>query len=84
MDMKRKLYVTKHIFDNELVIIHKITITLMFNKPSYVEVCILEISKVLMYKFHCDCVKNKYGNNSRLLCKDTDSLMYVIKTEDVY
>ena len=37
-----------------------------------------------MYKFHCDYIKNKYGNNSKLLFTDTDSLMYEIKTEDVY
>ena len=46
--------------------------------------CILELSKVLMYEFHYDCIKNKYGNNSRLLFTDIDSLMYEIKTEDVY
>ena len=37
-----------------------------------------------MYKFHDDYIKNKHGNNSRLLLTDTDSLMYEIKTEDVY
>ena len=36
-----------------------------------------------MYEFHFDYIKNKYGNNSRLLFTDTDSLMYEIKTEDV-
>ena len=46
--------------------------------------CILELSKVLMYQFHYDYIKNKYGNNSRLLFTDTDSLMYKIKTVDVY
>ena len=46
--------------------------------------CILELSKVLTYEFHYDYIKNKYGNNSRLLFKDTDSLMYEIKTKDVY
>ena len=46
--------------------------------------CILDLSKVLMYKFHYDYIKNKYGNNSRLLFTDTDSLMYEIKTEDAY
>ena len=45
---------------------------------------ILNLSKVLMYKFHYDYIKNEYGNNSRLLFSDTDSLMYVIKTKDVY
>ena len=46
--------------------------------------CILELSKVLMQKFHYDYIKIKYSNNSRLLCTDTDCLMYEIKTEDVY
>ena len=37
-----------------------------------------------MYKLHCDYIKNKYGNSSRLFFNDTDSLMYEIKTKDVY
>ena len=45
---------------------------------------VLELIKVLMYEFHCDYIKNKYDNNPRLLFTDTDSLMYEIKTEDVY
>ena len=45
--------------------------------------CMLNLSKVLMYKFPYDCVKNKYSNNSRLLFTDMESLMYEIKTEDV-
>ena len=46
--------------------------------------CILELSKVLMYEFHYDYIKNKYGNNSRLLFTETNSLMYEIKTKNVY
>ena len=46
--------------------------------------CILQFSKVLMYKFHYDYIKNKYDNKSKLLFIDTDSLMYEIKTEDVH
>ena len=46
--------------------------------------CVLELSKVLMYEFHYDYIKNKYSNYSRLLFIDTDSLMYEIKTEDFY
>ena len=46
--------------------------------------CILELSKVLMYEFHYDYIKNKYDNKSKLLFTDIDSLIYEIKTEDVY
>ena len=45
---------------------------------------ILDLSKVLMYKFHYSYIKNKYVNNSRLLFTDTDSLIDEIKPEDVY
>ena len=44
--------------------------------------CILELSKALIYEFHYDYIKNEYANNSSLSWKDTDSLMYEIKTED--
>ena len=46
--------------------------------------CILDLTKILMYEFHYDYIKNKYGNKSELLFSDTDSLLYEIKTEDVY
>ena len=46
--------------------------------------CILELSKVLMNDCYYNYIKNKYGNNSGLLFTDADSLMYEIKTEDVY
>ena len=72
------------IFDNKLVAIRKNKVTLTLNKPAYIEMCTLELSKVLMYEFHYIYIKNKYGNNSRLLFTDTDILMYEIKTENVY
>ena len=72
------------IFDNDLVEIRKRKLTLMLSKPAYIGMCILELSKVLMNEFHFDYIKNKYGNNSRLLFTDSDSLMYEIKTDDIY
>ena len=46
--------------------------------------CHFELSKVLMYEFYYDYIKNKYDNNFRLLFTDIDSLMYETKTEDIY
>ena len=77
-------YISHKIFDNDLVAIRKNKVTLTLNKPAYIGMCILELSKVLMYEFHYDYIKNKYGNNSKLLFTDANSLMYEIKTEDVY
>ena len=77
-------YMSHKIFDNDLVAVRKNKAALTFNRPACIRMCILELSKVLMYEFHYDYVKNKYGNNSRLLFTDIDSLMYKIKTEDVY
>ena len=58
---------SRKIFDNDLVAIRKNKVTLTLNRAAYIGMCILELSKVLMYEFHYDYIKNKYGNNSRLL-----------------
>ena len=76
-------YMSHKIFDNDLVAIRKNKVTLTLNKPTYIGMCILELSKVVMYEFHYNYIKNKYANNSRLLFTDIDSLMYEIKTVDV-
>ena len=66
-------YMSYKIFENDLVAIRKIKVTLMLKELAYIGMCILELSKVLMYEFHYDYIKNKYG-----------SLMIEIKNEDVY
>ena len=54
------------------------------NKPIYLGLSILEISKLLMYEFWCDYMKSKYGDNVKLCYMDTDSFIINIKTEDFY
>ena len=51
----------------------------MINKNAIIS-CQKNVSK----QFHYDYIKNKYGNNSKLLFADTDSLMYETKNGDVY
>ena len=72
------------IFDNNLVAIWKNKVSLKLNKHAYIGMSILELSKVLIYEINYDYIKNKYDNKSKLLFTDTGSLMYEIKTEDIY
>ena len=45
-------YMSNNISGNKLVVIQKSKVALNLNKPAYSGTCILELSKVLMYKFH--------------------------------
>ena len=54
------------------------------SRPAYVGMCILDLSKTLMYDFHCNYIKQKYDNKAKLLFADTYSLTYETETEDVY
>lgn len=63
-------------FNDYLVAVHKIKECLTTNRPIYVSVCILDLSKVLMCDFHYLYIKQKYNNKAKLLFTDTDSLTY--------
>ena len=54
------------------------------NKPIYLGLSILDISKILMHEFWYDYMKPKYGNDVKLCYMDTDSFIMNIKTEDFY
>ena len=72
------------IFDRNLIAIHMKNTEVYFNKPVYVGQAILDLSKTLMFDFHYEYIKKKYGKRAQLLFTDTDSLMYEIKTKDFY
>ena len=77
-------FVSSKIFNKNLVAVHKMKETLELNRPAYVGMCILDLSKTLVYNFHYNYIKKEYGSRVKLLFTDTDSLTYEIETEDVY
>ena len=72
------------IFGENFVSVHMKKTRLTMNKPVYLGMCILELSKTIMYDFHYNYIKPKYGDKAKLLITDTDSFMYEIQTEDFY
>ena len=72
------------IFSENLISVHLKKTSLTMNKPVYLGMCILDLSKTIMYDFHYNYIKPKYGEKAKLLFTDTDSLMYEIETEDFY
>ena len=75
---------SRKIFSENLVSVHMKKTSLTMNKPVYLGTCILDLSKTIMYDFHYNYIKPKYGEKAKLLFTDTDSLMYEIETEDFY
>ena len=74
---------TKWLSENLLAIEMK-KAKVKMNKPIYLGLSILEISKILMYEFWYDYVKPKYSDNAKLCYMDTDSFIMHLKTEDFY
>ena len=77
-------YSSCKIFGENFVSVHMKKTSLTMNKPVYLGMCILDLSKTIMYDFHYNYIKRKYGDKAKLLFSDTDSLMYEIQTEDFY
>ena len=71
-------------FSENLLAIEMKKIKEKMNKPVYLGMSILEISKTLMYEFWYDYIKTEYQDNTKLSYMDTDSFIINIKTEDFY
>ena len=82
MCISKPRVVSQKIFSKNFVAIHEIKPVLTLNKPIYVGFSILDLSKYLMYEFYNKYIKSNF--DAKLLVTDTDSLIYEIKTEDVY
>ena len=72
------------IFGKELVSFHMSMSKVTIKKPIYVGGTVLDTSKIPMYNFHYGFIKEKYGDNAKLLDMDTDGIKYHIKTDDIY
>ena len=77
-------YHTMNCISEDLSIIEMKRTKVKMNKPIYLGLSILEISKILMYEFWYDYMKPKYDDNVKLRYMDTDSFIMNIKTEDFY
>ena len=77
-------FISRKIFNENLVSVHMKKTSLTMNKPVYLGMCILDLSKTIMFDFHYNYIKPKYGDNVKLLFTDTDSFLYEIQTEDFY
>ena len=75
-------FISQKIFSKNFVVIHEVKPVLTLDKPIYVGFSILDLSKLLMYEFHYEYIKSKF--DAILLLTETDSLVYEIKTKDVY
>ena len=75
-------YHTMNYISEDLSIIEMKRTKVKMNKPIYLGLPILEISKLLMYEFWYDYMKPKYGDNVKLCYMDTNSFIMNIKTED--
>ena len=77
-------YHTINLISEELSIIEMKKTKVKMNKPIYLGLSILEISKILMYEFWYDYMKPKYNGYVRFCYVDTDSFVMHIKTNDFY
>ena len=77
-------YRTINLISEDLSIIEMKKTKLKMNKPIYLGLSILEISKTLMYEFWYDYMKPKCNGNVKLRYMGTDSFIMNIKTNDFY
>ena len=71
-------------FDENLIGVHLKRTKMIYNKPVYCGMSILDIAKTLIFDFHYRYITPKYGKKQKLLFTDTDSLCYEIETDDFF
>ena len=77
-------HTTKHFLENLLAIEMKKKKQVKMNKPIYLGMSILDISKTLMYEFWYDYIKPKYEDKAKLCYVDTWKFVIRIATDDFH
>ncbi|KYQ53632.1 hypothetical protein ALC60_02486, partial [Trachymyrmex zeteki] len=75
---------SRSVFSENLIAVEMRKLEVKLNKPIYVSMCILEISKMRLYEFHYDYVMPLYRDKCKIEYTDTDSLIYLLECENVY
>jgi hypothetical protein len=76
---------TMKLFNENMSMVEKYKKEVILDKPIYIGFSVLDLSKLLMYKFHYGFMMRKYGpDKAKLLFTDTDSLTYRVETDDIY
>jgi hypothetical protein len=73
-----------NIFSEDMVLIDRVKRVVVLDKPMYAGFAVLEYSKHLMYDFHYNVMKQRFGDSIKLCFTDTDSFLYQVKDVDYY
>lgn len=71
-------------FSENFVAIEMSKVNIIFNKPIAIGMAVLDISKMVMYNFYYNHLKNQYNRDVQLLYTDTDSFIIEVKTDYFY
>ena len=69
---------------NDLYFIESQKQSVKYNRPNYIGNAILDLSKLYMFEFHHNYMKQKYGDKCELVYTDTDSFVYLVETDDLF
>ena len=82
--MSEPNYRTTKFFTENLFAIEMKKTEILMNKPVYLGLSILELSKIQMHEFLYDDEKPKYAEKAKLCYMNTDSFIVYIKTNNMY
>ena len=80
----RPQYKGYQILDKQVALVHSMKGKIKLSKPIACGFIVLEESKHLMMWYWYDVLKQKYKDNIKLILSDTDSLLFIVYTEDIY